>query len=188
MESINDINSFNSLYNESYKSFLKFTYGYVKDLSISEDFVSEAFMLYWEKRNELLEDTVPKAYILTILKNKCLNHLKHMQVKQRVKSELTEHADWVLNISINSMEACDPDFIFSKEIQEIIDSTINRLPEKTKLAFLLSRNHNLTNKEIANHMLLSVKSVEYHISKALSQLRVSLKDFMCVLPFLYFIC
>lgn len=180
--------SFNNLYNENYASFLRFAIGYVRDQHVAEDFVSESFMTYWENRNNLSTETNPKAYILTVLKNKCLNYLKHLQIKNRITDEMTEHAEWRISISINSLEACNPDFIFSKEIKDIVDTTISKLPQKTRQAFMLSRKQNLTNKEIAKKMNFSEKSVEYHISKALSQLRLSLKDFMYMIPFLGLIC
>ncbi len=188
MDSNIDIQTFNALYNESYSNFLRFAIGYVRDQHIAEDFVSESFTTYWEKRKELDEDSNPKAYILTIIRNKCLNHIQHIQIKQRVNNELTEHADWALTISINTLEACNPEHLFSKEIQEIIKTTLEKLPHKTQHAFNLSRNLNLTNKEVAQKMNLSTKSVEYHISKALAQLRISLKDFVYLIPFLYFLC
>lgn len=183
----NDIQGFNTLYNESYTSFLQFAFGYVRDIHVAEDFVSEAFTTYWENKNTLESNTIPKAYILTVLRNKCLNHLQHMQVRQRVKNEISEHSDWLLNVSINTLEACNPENIFSDEIQKIVKETIEQLPEKTKQAYALSRTRHLSNKEIAKQMNLSVKSVEYHISKALSQLRIALKDFIYIIPFLYFI-
>ena len=177
--------SFNNLYNANYASFLKFAIGYVRDQYIAEDFVSESFMIYWEKRNELTAETNPRAYILTVLKNKCLNHLKHLQIKNRVNDELTEHAEWLTSLNINSLEAFDTDFVLSKEINTIVDATISKLPIKTRQAFVMSRKLNLTNKEIAAKMNFSEKSVEYHISKAISQLRISLKDFLYIIPFIY---
>ncbi len=188
METANYIKDFNSLYNNSYNSFLIFAYGYVRDRHIAEDFVSESFMAYWENRAYLDVQTNPKVYILSVLKNKCLNYLHHLQVRRRAVDELADHSEWLMSVNINALEACSPDLIFSKEIQQIVDNTIDKMPEKTRLVFILSRNQNLTNKEIAFHMNLNVKSVEYHISKALSTLRISLKDFISVIPFLFFLC
>lgn len=177
MNSINNINTFNSLFNEYYKRFIRFANGYVKDEDVAEDFVSEAFTIYWEKRSELLSDTKPQAYILTIIKNKCQNHLNHLQIQKRVTDELRDHSEWVLKTKISTLEACDPDFLFSKELQEIINNTLEVLPQKTKLIFSLSRDQGLTYKEIAGKTNLSQKAIEFHISKALQQLRFSLRDF-----------
>lgn len=177
MNSSNDIQNFNSLFNEYYKRFIRFAIGYVKEEQAAEDFVSEAFTIYWENKANLNIDTIPPAYILTIIKNKCLNHLKHTQIHQKVTDELREHSEWLLRTKISTLEACDPDFLYSQELQKIIDSTLKKLPKKTQQIFSFSRNHGLTYKEIAIETNLSQKAVEFHISKALQQLRLSLKDY-----------
>lgn len=180
-----DIQSFNALFNEYYKRFIHFAVGYLKDEQIAEDFVSEAFTVYWEKRSNLNPETNPPAYILTIIKNKCLNHIKHIQIQQRIIEELKDHSEWVLQTKISTLEACDPEFIFSKELQEIIDSSLEKLPKRTQQIFSLSRDEGLTYREIASKTNLSSKAVEFHISKALNQLRVSLKDFTALSTILF---
>lgn len=173
-----DINNFNKLYNEYNDRFIRFAFGYVRDIAVSEDFVSEAFVLYWENIHKLEPDTNPPAYILTIIKNKCLNYLKQQQTHNRIAEELKKHSDWVTQTKINNLEACDPDLLFREEIQTIINETLNRLPKRTRKIFLLNRNDGFSYEEIAEKMNLSIKSIEYHISKVLSQMRVSLKDFI----------
>lgn len=188
MGNYSDIESFNQLFNAYYERFIRFACGYVKDRQLAEDFVSEAFTVFWEKRKEHTPDTKPQAYILTTVKNKCLNHLKHLQVRQKSENMISAHAEWKLNMSINTLEACDPGFLFSEEILMIIDKTLNRLPKRTKHIFLLNRYEDLSYREIAQKMNLSSKAVEYHISEALSQLRFSLKEFICISPFLLIFC
>ena len=185
MNTPGDIQNFNKLFNEYYRRFIHFAIGYLKDEQVAEDFVSEAFTVYWENRADLLPETNPPAYILKIIKNKCLNHIKHIQIQQRVTNELRDHSEWVLQTKISTLEACDPDFIFSKELQEIIDAALDKLPEKTRQIFSLSRDKGLTYREIAEKTDLSQKAVEFHISKALHQLRVSLKDFLALSAFLF---
>ncbi|MDY9919384.1 RNA polymerase sigma-70 factor [Proteiniphilum saccharofermentans] len=178
MESFSDIQSFNLLFNEYHERFIRFAIGYVKDRQTAEDFVSEAFAVFWENRRLLSPDTRPPAYLMTIVKNKCLNYLQHQQVQQRVTEDLRDHSEWLLQTKISTLEACEPDFLFSGEIQKIIDSTLNQLPKKTRRIFLMSRVEGFSYSMIARKMDLSQKSIEYHISKALELLRESLKDFM----------
>lgn len=180
MGSFSDIKHFNTLFNEYYKRFILFAIGYVKEVETAEDFVSEAFTAYWENRENLLPDTNPQAYILAIIKNKCLNHLQHQQVHFRVTAELKEHAEWLRQTKISTLEACDPDFLFSVELQQIIDETLKKLPQKTRQVFSLSRNKGYTYKEIAERTNLNQKAIEFHISKALHQLRISLADFITI--------
>lgn len=187
MKSTFDIHHFNQLFNEYYAQFVRFANGYVRDEALAEDFVSEAFTVFWEKREELLSNSNSPAYILTIIKNKCLNHLHHIQIRQRIETELNEHNKWALSTSISTLEACNPDFLFSDEVQQIINKTLEKLPSKTRRIFVLSRYQGFTYKEIAEKMNLSNKSIEFHISKALAKFRLTLKDFIvCCTAFFFF--
>ena len=172
---------FNKLYNTCYQDFVRFALGYMKDESKAQDFVSDAFIAYWERKKGLSDDNNAPGYILTIVKNKCLNYLQHKKVKLNAIKELTDHAQWVLNTNINTLAACNPDNIFSQEIQQIIDNTINKQPQRTAQIFIMSRYENLSHREIAEKLKLSTKSIEYHITKVLSELRIQLKDFLIAL-------
>ncbi len=186
MSTLSQLKEFNKLFNEYNERFIRFACGYVKERLVAEDIVSEAFMTYWENRQKLKPDTNPPAYILTVIKNRCLNYLQRERTRLRVTKELKNHENWVLQTKINTLEACDPDFLFSEELQTIVDATLQQLPFNTRRVFVLSRNHNMSYKEIARTINLSEKSVEFHISKALSTLRVSLKEFLSLLLLLNF--
>ena len=82
------------------------------------------------------------------------------------------------------LEACDPKEIFSDEVNRIIHKTLKNLPEQTHRIFEMSRFENKTVKEIADETNLTIKGVEYHITKALKALRINLKDY---LPLFYFL-
>ena len=72
---------------------------------------------------------------------------------------------------------------FSEEVNQIIQATLRTLPEQTRRVFKMSRFENKMNKEIAENLGITVKGVEYHISRALKEFRISLKDY---LPLFYF--
>lgn len=63
-----DITSFNQLYKEFQRRFVRFANTYVRDLTTAEDITIEAMMYYWENRQSLSEDSNIPAYILTIIK------------------------------------------------------------------------------------------------------------------------
>ena len=82
------------------------------------------------------------------------------------------------------VNSCDPEEIFSHEIQTIIPNTLQSVPEQTRRIFEMSRFENKTVKEIAEETNITAKGVEYHITKALKVLRINLKDY---LPLFYFL-
>lgn len=178
MEYVSDIQLFNQLFSDYRTRFIRFAQTYVKDISIAEDFTTEAFMSYWENKDKLRQDSNPPAYIMTTIKNKCLNYLEHIQLKEKVLTQMSTHSMWELNTRIMTLKACDPHKLFSEEIQQIIKETLATLPPKTAEIFKLSRYENKSNKEIAEIMNMTVKGVQFHISKALKELRISLKDYL----------
>ena len=172
---------------ESYKGrFISFANSYVQEFSVAEDFTMEAFMDYWEMREMLQPDSNVPAYILTLINHKCLNHLKRKQLQEDVSQRLRTVAEWELNLQISSLEVCEPTELFTTEIKEIVNRTLQQLPEQTRRVFLMSRFENKTRKEIADELNMTSKGVEYHISKALTALRVNLKDYYTILLFLFY--
>jgi len=181
-----ELQTFNQLYLTYRQGFIRFAHSYVRDEDVAEDFVTDSMIYYWENRHSLAEDTFPPAYILKMIKTKCLNYLEHLQTRSYVSEALRKHAEWELSTRIASLKVCDPEELFSSEIQEIVTKTLRQLPDRTREIFLLNREENLSYNEIAARMGISSKGVEFHISKALKVLRISLKDYLS-LYLLYFL-
>ena len=176
------VNSFNEIYTSYYKKSFFFAKSYVHDDLAAEDIASESLIKLWEKlKTEKIDYIEP--LLLTILKNKGLDYLKHEEVKRTAFESMVDWHQQELSIRISTLESCDPNEIFSDEVESIIRETLKLLPEQTRRIFLLSRFENKSNKEIAEQMGVSIKGVEYHISKALKALRITLKDY---LPLFYF--
>ena len=175
-------NSFNDIYTSYYKKSFFFAKSYVHNDLAAEDIASESLIKLWEKlKTEKIDYIEP--LLLTILKNKALDYLKHEEVKRTAFESMVDWHQQELSIRISTLESCDPNEIFSDEVESIIRETLKLLPEQTRRIFLLSRFENKSNKEIAEQMGISIKGVEYHISKALKALRITLKDY---LPLFYF--
>lgn len=179
-----NVSSFSYLYTEFYKSSFLFVKSYVRDDMATEDIVSESLINLWETvKREPVE--YPRALLVTMLKNNALNYLKHQDVRQTAFQLISSGIDRDLNYRISTLQACDPEEIFSSEISAIVEKTLCSLPEQTRLVFEMSRYEHLSVKEIAEHLSISPKSVEYHITKALKALRLSLKDYLPIFYFLF---
>ncbi len=174
--------SFNDIYASYYKKSFFFAKSYVHDDLAAEDIASESLIKLWEKLKAENIDYI-EPLLLTILKNKALDYLKHEEVKRTAFESMVDWQQQELSIRISTLESCDPNEIFSDEVESIIRETLKALSDQTRQAFLLSRFENKSNKEIAEQMGISIKGVEYHISKALKALRITLKDY---LPLFYF--
>ncbi len=176
-DAFSDENMFSEIYREYKARFIYFAWTYVRDEFIAEDLVVESFMYYWENRRTLVNQLNIPAYILTVIKNKCLNYLQREKIRENVERNLQNRDMWELQLRIATLEACNPEMLFSKELHKLIDKTLESLPSQSREIFIRSRYENQTNKEIAMTMGLSVKSVEYHITKTLKIFRKALADY-----------
>lgn len=169
--------NFNTLYTKYYRKSFLFTKSYIHDECVAEDIASEVLIKLWETGKDKNIDYF-EALLLTSLKNKSLDHLKHEAIKAEAIHSLTDLSQRELDIRISTLEVCNPEDIFSAEVQQIITRTLNSLPEQTRYIFEMSRFENKTNKEIAEELGVTTKAVEYHITKALKPLRANLKDYL----------
>ena len=104
---------------------------------------------------------------------------------QEIFYHLRSQKESKLDIMILSLEACNPQEIFSEEVQQLVNKAIESLPTKTKEVFLLSRMEYLTNREISERLGVSIKAVEFHITKALKVMRIALKDYLPAIFYLF---
>lgn len=183
MSDFSSIRSFNQLYKDYKRRFVRFAFSYVRDLALAEDIVMDALLIYWENKDKLEPNSNVPAYILTIIKNKSLNHLQHLKTKNQTFDKFKEHAKWELDLRIASLQECNPDDLLSEEVQKIVRKTLSELPKQTVEIYLLSRSFNHSHKEISEKLGITTKGVEYHISRALKALRVNLKDYLHLIIF-----
>lgn len=173
----NPLKSFNEIYNSYYRKSFLYAKSYLHDDLAAEDIVTESLIRLWQQMKK--EDINPIApYLFTILKNRVLDYLKHQVIQKDVHNALEKAQVRELEIRTTSLESSDPKEIFSTEIQQIIETTLLSLPERTREIFIMSRFENKSHKEIADFFKISVKGVDYHILQSVKELRVALKDYL----------
>lgn len=171
---------FGKLFSEFKPRFMAVACRYVRNANVAEDIVADSFIAFWEIRESLPEDLNIPAYILTTVKNRCLNHL-HAELRHRqLERNLHQTRQRLLQADIRSLAACDPERIFSREIQLLMAGALARMGVVTRNVFLLSRNEGKTYREIADELGISVSRVNFEIRRALDLLRVELKDYLPV--------
>ncbi len=144
------------------------------DLNLAKEVVHTAFIKLWETRSTLSPDLSVQAYLYKIITNNSLDILKHEKIKQK-------HQQYVLQstvLNINKREFEDVDV---KQLSADIDEAIAGLPEQMRKIFELSRFDGLKYSEIAEHLNISVKTVEIQMSRALAKLRQKLSGYLPVL-------
>ena len=145
---------------------------------VAEDIVADSFVAFWNSRSKLASDTNLPAYILTIVKNNCLNWLRAQQIHFRIEDDLASTQSRLIDANIRSLSAMDPSNLFASDVQSIISDAIIKMPELTREIFILSRNTGMTYAEIAEELGISQRRVTSEMQAALSILRKALKDYM----------
>lgn len=173
---IEHVIAFNRLYEEYNQRFIRFARSYVTANEIAEDIVNDSFMYYWENKQSITDQNI-SSYLLTVVKHKCINHLKRLALEEHARDRFQSLEEWELQLKISSLEACDPEKLLSDEIQALVEKALRNMPEQTRDILIRSRYRSQSNKEIAAQLGISVKAVEYHITKALKVLRIVLKDY-----------
>lgn len=173
------IHNFNQLFKKYHQWSFLFAKSFVHTDEIAEDIASESLIVMWERmQTETIQS--PKSFLLKVIKNKALDYLKHQKIHRRVVESLDDWDGRELQLPISFLNKMDDEVVFLKEIEAITEKSLGGMPEKTRTVFVLSRQEQLSGKRIAEQMGITVKGVEYHITKALKVLTVSLKDYLNV--------
>ena len=146
----------------------------------------DAMTYYWENRMRAGLEENPPAYIFATIKNKCLNHLRDRQFYYAASEQLQKHAMWKQSMQISTLEACNPEELLSKEMEQLVEHALSKLPETTRRIFIMKRFEEKSYREISLEMGISAKGVEYHVGKATESLRKTLKDFLPLLIYLIY--
>jgi len=162
---------FSNIYSIYYRKCFLFAKSYVHNVDVADDFASEAMMKLWENFLGLEDVKNEQAFLLTVVKNLSINYLRHEKMKSDAHNSIFEATQREIDFRISTLEACDPQIIFSEEVRTLFEQTLATLSPQTRLIYNLSRVENKSNKEIAAIFGISVKGVDFHISKAMKALR-----------------
>lgn len=151
---------FKSIFDEYYSPLKNFLYYKLGDADLAEDLTQEVFLKSWNNRDNIRLDTI-KSYLYTIANNLAINHYKSARTRFEfgLKSEDSEHQQ-------------TPQYKMEEsEFEEHLKASIAKLTENQRVVFLMNRIDDLTYKEIAERLEISVKAVEKRMHKALEFLR-----------------
>lgn len=157
--------AYEQLFAEYYRPLSLFAVRFVNDLETSKEIVQDLFVALYENRKSLLITTSLKSYLYQSVRNRCLNHLKHLQVDRKHLENLKVNQD-----SSQNLEAT----IEANELENRIYQIVADLPPRCSDIFQKSRVNGMKNSEIAEHLDISIRTVETQISNALKVLREKL--------------
>lgn len=142
-----------------------------KERSKAEDIVQEVFYELF-KKSDSLEITSLSSYLKRAVHNRALNKIKK-------NKEIFDSDD--INIELGDKSPDSQEILEYKELSDYLNDVIDNLPEKCRVVFILNRFEELSYKEVAVKLDISVKTVENQISKALRILRKEMENYQKML-------
>lgn len=134
------------------------------------DILQDCFVRLWEKRERLTRISI-SSLLYTMVRNACLNFLRHQMVANQYSfDELPQQQGAEQLYSLIFNHNAEEELVY-EELRRQINEVLDSLPEQSKTIFKMSREEDLLNREIAERLGVSVKTVEYHITKVLCALR-----------------
>ncbi|HEX3006307.1 MAG TPA: RNA polymerase sigma-70 factor [Bacteroidales bacterium] len=168
-----DEDAFARLYDLYFPKVYRFTKCFIKQEEICEEIVSDVFLNLWINKRELSQIINLDAYLYIVARNKAYNHLNKIQ----------RSPEFTIDLPLDFEENGNPEeIVLTDELKDIITKSVDELPDKCKLVFLLSREKNLKYKDIAQILSISEKTVNAQIVTALKKLHSSLRHYLsCIL-------
>ncbi len=146
---------------------------FVQDSQLAENLVQEVFLQVWMRRASLDPNRDIKSYLYTATRNRALNELRHARL------ETASAGDPALAVPQQKTPEDEWD---QQQVALQVNRAIARLPKRCRVIFSMSRFDQLTYAEIAEHLNLSIKTVETQMGRALKALRRSLTHLISILP------
>jgi len=145
----------------------------------AKDIVQDTFVKLWSDQSLVITKSL-NSLLFTTIRNRCLQQLE----KQKVRNKYVESTRLVLQMEELHYYMDERSSLIEQELEDKLNEVLNRLPDRCREIFMMSRFENKKNREIAEELYISVKAVEKQISKALATIRQEMKDYLPLMIFL----
>jgi RNA polymerase sigma-70 factor (ECF subfamily) len=167
---LGDIQAFEALFRKYYKVLCRWAYQYMKDEDSAEEMVQDLFYHLWCDRASINIRTSVKSYLYMAISNNCRMLLKKKSRRAAIEKDLARGPRAVPEQPSEVLE--------TSEIREVVNKTLEDLPERPATIFRMSRYEGMKYREIAEKLSISIKTVEANMGKALEMFRKNLQEYV----------
>jgi len=160
--------AFGLLYDQYWEKLFLFVVKVLRDQDDAIDIVQETFIALWEQRIQLDDVTSLRAYLFAIARYKTMQYIRRYARHDDNLESLTAF--------LSRHEQNPEELMMQTELQKQIDEQVQQFPAKMRTVFMLSRQENLSHREIAAKLNISDKTVKKQISNSLKLLRLKIND------------
>lgn len=162
--------AFKLLFDNYYPGLCDFSNLYSKNIAAAKEIVADVFFKLWQQRKTITVNTSLKAYLYTSVRNHAINYLKAQKLKIVSLDHYVENGN-------DSPQNGEHKLLFD-ELETMVTNEINRLPQRQKEVFKMSRLYGMSYKEISETLSISVYTVQEHMVDALKSMSKGLKRYV----------
>jgi RNA polymerase sigma-70 factor (ECF subfamily) len=166
----NDQAAFTAIYQRYWKLLFRDAMNVLRSQKEAEDCVQELFVRIWNRRQNLAVNTSLKAYLQTATRYQCIDRIE----KDMIRGGYLE--DFSSYLSAQQTLPSVEEEIYARELAANIDQVMDKMPEKMREVFRMSRHEHLTHREIADRLNISEETVKKQIYLALKILKTNLPN------------
>ena len=164
-----DEDAFCELYAAYKNRLLYFAMKFVKSREFAEDIFQDAFTVVWQSRRFINPDASFSSYLYTIVRNRILNQIRDMANEDKLKEYILSHA-------VDSANETNNKILFD-DLKDVLIRALEQLTPRQREVFNMSRDLQMSHKEIAEALGVSVNTVQEHISVSLKVIRAYLTKY-----------
>lgn len=157
-----DMKAFEQLFFKYHPRLVYFLVGLTHDREVSRDMAQDIFLSLWENRKKIEEIKSFSSYLFQMARYKVYDYFDHILTSEKYNKELLLEA---------SLSESGDEIIFVRELQQIINEAVEHMSPQRARIYRMSREEGLSNDEIATRLGISKRTVENHLTAALSILR-----------------
>ena len=161
-----DEDAFCELYATYKNRLIYFAMRFLKSREYAEDVFQDAFTVVWQSRRFINPDASFSSYLYTIMRNRILNQLRNAANEEKLKESILSQA---LDYTEDTKRE-----VMLNDLKSLISHALQQLTPRQREIFEMSREAQLSHKEIADKLGISVNTVQEHMSISLKLIRTYL--------------
>lgn len=168
--------AFRALFDHYGKKVYHYCLKMVKQSEDAEELLHDVFLRIWQFRKQIDPAANFEVFLFTVARNHLLNFARKRLLAVVVSPE---------QLAALALPAEENDHLSYKEVYLQYRQVLDTLPARSREVFVLSREQGLSNKEIAQQLGISVRTVETHVYNVLSVMKAELRDPYILLVLLF---
>lgn len=158
-----DENAFCELYAAYKNRLIYFAMRFLKSREYAEDIFQDAFTVIWQSRRFINPDASFSSYLYMIVRNRIFNQLRNLANEDRLKEHILSHA---VDYTNDTNEE-----ILANDLKRLIQRALQQLTPRQREIFEMSREQQLSHREIAEDLGISIYTVQESVCNSLKILR-----------------